>query len=319
MPATAADFAPVRFSTHDLPERERLPRWREELGRGLVRVDIEPLSDGPFHAEATLQALPGVRMASFAVAAAKFNRTRALVAEGDDSVGLIVNLGGKAVASQRDKDITLGPGDAVFVLTHEPGVLRTSTHHLGMLLPRAAIASRVTNVDDTAMRVIPHGLEQLRLLVSYLALVRDSVVRGAPGLHRAVACHIHDLAALAIGMEATAEDGLSAVAAARLAAAISHIAQSFTDPSLTLAAVAARQGVSPRYLQRLFETSGMSFMARVIDLRLQKAFALLTGPHARKRRIIDVALQAGFSDVSHFNRHFRSRFGDSPSGVRGER
>jgi hypothetical protein len=44
MPATAADFAPVRFSTDDLPEREQLPRWREEFGRGLVRVDIEPLS-----------------------------------------------------------------------------------------------------------------------------------------------------------------------------------------------------------------------------------------------------------------------------------
>jgi hypothetical protein len=60
MPATATEFAPVRFSTSGLPERERLPRWREEYGRCLVSVDIEPLSsDEPFYAEATLQALPG--------------------------------------------------------------------------------------------------------------------------------------------------------------------------------------------------------------------------------------------------------------------
>jgi len=33
-------------------------------------------------------------------------------------------------------------------------------------------------------------------------------------------------------------------------------------------------------------------------------------------RICDIALQTGFSDISHFNRLFRWRFGDTPKGVR---
>ena len=33
-------------------------------------------------------------------------------------------------------------------------------------------------------------------------------------------------------------------------------------------------------------------------------------------RVCDVALKAGFSDISHFNRLFRSHFGDTPKGVR---
>jgi len=34
------------------------------------------------------------------------------------------------------------------------------------------------------------------------------------------------------------------------------------------------------------------------------------------KRISDVAQAAGFSDISHFNRLFRSRFGETPKGVR---
>jgi AraC-like DNA-binding protein len=34
------------------------------------------------------------------------------------------------------------------------------------------------------------------------------------------------------------------------------------------------------------------------------------------RTISDIAFEAGFSDLSHFNRSFRRRFGESPSDVR---
>jgi hypothetical protein len=72
--------------------------------------------------------------------------------------------------------------------------------------------------------------------------------------------------------------------------------------------VARSQGISPRYLQRLLETAETSFTERVNELRLQRALALLL--EAGKRRI---------SDISHFNRLFRARFGDTPSGVRAQR
>jgi AraC-like DNA-binding protein len=82
--------------------------------------------------------------------------------------------------------------------------------------------------------------------------------------------------------------------------------------------VAHAQGVSPRYLQRLLESSGTSFTAQVNELRLQRAFALLMEPAARPRLISDIALEVGFSDISHFNRLFHARFGDSPTGARAQ-
>jgi AraC-like DNA-binding protein len=320
MPGNSADFAPVRFSTDDLPERERLTRWREEFGRGMVYVDIEPLSpDRPFYADVTLQALPGVHMGNSKGSAARMTRTRALVGEGGGGlIGLVANLGPKASVIQRGRDDTLGVGDAYPMVTDEAAIL-TSTHHIGILMPRATLAARVSNLDGAVMRVIPRETEPLRLLLSYISLVQKEAALTTPELRSTAVGHIHDLAALTLGANRdTRANGVSAVAAARLAAALADIDKRFGDPGLTVDAVARRQGVSPRYLQRLLEASGTSFTARVTELRLQRAFSLLTRA-SRDRRISDIAMEAGFSDVSNFNRLFRARFGDTPSGVRAQR
>ena len=105
--------------------------------------------------------------------------------------------------------------------------------------------------------------------------------------------------------------------ATRRTAALDYIASHFSDPKLSLTKVARSLRISPRYLQRLLETAGMSFASNVIELRLKQAFMLFTAQRGGKVRISDIALQSGFSDVSYFNRLFRSRFGDTPSGVRG--
>jgi AraC-like DNA-binding protein len=84
--------------------------------------------------------------------------------------------------------------------------------------------------------------------------------------------------------------------------------------SLSLMKVAKTMRISPRYVQRLLEMSGPSFTEQVNELRLQRAYISLA--RENKSRISDVALQAGFSDISRFNRPFRSRFGDTPKGVR---
>ncbi|AMN41547.1 helix-turn-helix transcriptional regulator [Rhodoplanes sp. Z2-YC6860] len=311
-------FAPVRFSTRDLPERERLPRWREEFGRGLVSVDIEPVSSSePFHAEAILQALPGVRTAVCTGSAARFDRTRAMAASGDDSVGLVVNLGPKAAVSQHGQDVALETGDAFPIFTDAAAVL-TSSNHLGILLPRAPLVGRVADLDRAAGRAIPHDNEALRLLTHYLRLVREDFALGLPEIGQAVASHIHDLAALVLGASRdTAQDGgLTAVAAARLRAMKDDIRKAFTDPYLSVHTIAAQYGVSARYVQRIFEDSGSTFTQYVTEHRLTAAHKALRRRPPTGAPISSIAYDCGFADVSHFNRLFRQRFGCTPSDVR---
>jgi hypothetical protein len=71
----AAEFVSYRFSTRELPERMRIPLWRETFGRGMVHVDIEPLSSVPFQADATLQAIRGLRTLALKSSSMRFKRS----------------------------------------------------------------------------------------------------------------------------------------------------------------------------------------------------------------------------------------------------
>ena len=70
-------------------------------------------------------------------------------------------------------------------------------------------------------------------------------------------------------------------------------------------------------VQELLSETGMSFTGRVLELRLQKARAMLADPQHDHLRVSDIAYASGFNDISYFNRTFRRRFGASPLQYRG--
>jgi AraC-like DNA-binding protein len=218
--------------------------------------------------------------------------------------------------SQHGRDVALETGDGVPIFTDDAALL-TSTNHLGILLPRAALVGRVKDIDQARGRLVPHDTAALRLLVSYLRLTRKEPALTPPEISETVANHIHDLAALALGATRdTAQDsGPTAVAAARLRAMKDDIRKICSSPDLSIHAVATRYGVSTRYVQRLFEESGSTFTGYVIEQRLAAAHKTLRRAPANVP-ISTIAYDCGFTDVSHFNRLFRQRFGCTPSDVR---
>jgi len=315
MIADDVDLRPRQFSTDQIPARDRVERWREEFGRTLVRVDVEPSPDEPFRVRAVLQRLPGIGLLRCNGSTTRLNRTMALAADGGDTLGLIINLGAPARASQRGVEVVLGEGEAVVVRPDEPGVLDGAANHIGLLLPRPMLAMRTDDLDSAVMRKIAASNATLRLLHRYAGLIQSDPDLASPVLLDAIVNHFYDLAALLLGASRDTREGASrSIGAARLKEAIAYIGRHFADADLTIASVAGGQGISPRYLQELFEQSGASFTARVNELRLKRAFALLT--RFPDRPIAGVALEVGFANVSHFNRLFRQRFGDSPTGVR---
>ena len=88
------------------------------------------------------------------------------------------------------------------------------------------------------------------------------------------------------------------------------------DPGLTAKRVARTEGISERYLQKLFEQNGVSFSQYLRNRRLERARAALIAPAECRAPVADVAYSCGFADAANFNRQFRERFGVPPGAFR---
>ncbi|WP_339039603.1 acetamidase/formamidase family protein [Bradyrhizobium symbiodeficiens] len=120
----------------------------------------------------------------------------------------------------------------------------------------------------------------------------------------------HQLAA------STSDPGSSAAQAALLHRICQTIERRLDDPDLVPARVAQAEGISERYLQKLFETVGDNFTHYVRERRLQRAWADLSNPTEAHRSISEIAYAYGFGDSAHFSRAFRHRFGLPPREFR---
>ena len=167
------------------------------------------------------------------------------------------------------------------------------------------------------MSVIPSGIEAVRLLTGYLDLFLKDLPIETPSLRRLAVDHFHDLVAMAVGAthDATETANGRGVRAARMRAIKTDIAQNL-DWNVTADDLAARHRVSPRYIRKLFEYENTSLSQYVLRQRLVRVRRMLGDPRCFHFSIGSIAFEAGFGDLSTFNREFRRRFGVTPSDVR---
>ena len=294
--------------------------WREEIGRRMLNLDFKPYSDDPFRAELVpVLDSDGIRVVRSAHTSGLTFRDKRLLKDGSDTVALIINTSAKIEVEHQGRETTLSRGEAIFLENFEAGKAGSASNFeiTSIVLPRDVI--KLSNADrheTIATQINKHSCS-LRLLKAYIAAL-GSQIGGAPELQKVACGHVRDLVRLTIAERAgQAPDGQCAsVAEARIRVALEFIARNFRRPDLTVAHVAVHQNLSPRYLQKLFEIRNIRYVDHVSEVRLMEALRLLTDRNMRERPVTDIALASGFSDISHFNRTFRRRFGVTPTAIR---
>src|SRR5215471_3755222 len=113
----------LRFSTAGMPEADRVRAVRELhvseraiLSGNLEPIEpLEPLPDFPLDVDLTKRTLPGLAVVSGTLSGLRHTiRPIAAIPSGGDDILLAINVRGSVVARQRDRDLTLSDGDAVF-------------------------------------------------------------------------------------------------------------------------------------------------------------------------------------------------------------
>jgi AraC-like DNA-binding protein len=320
---TDLDSRIVEFSTDHIPEKDRIAFWREHYGHVMLRVDLEPARDTVFEARSASLALPGLLLMDASSSPAKISRSGRYLADGNDDVVVAVNHTGTVNIASGGREQSLREGEAIVLSGGEAASFhRTSMgRSFTLRVPRAMFEQTAVSLDDALMRPIPGDRGALRLLVDYAGWLLSAGSAIDQQLRNVSVRHVRDLLALAVGPSADFADTARTrgLRAARLKLAKSYIVAHSHRRDISVGTLAASLYVTPRYVQRLFETDGTTFSEYLIGQRLARAHRLLCEPSADQTAISTIAYDAGFGDLSYFNRCFRRQYGLTPREVRGDK
>jgi AraC-like DNA-binding protein len=311
MSARAADTEQVQAQGRDVEALHE---------RGVTWVSFKPLPDRACAIDFALRKLPDLGVLSGMVQGVRHEHARRQSGDGDDDFSFHLNLSGLSVVSGERGETTLRDGDAMLL---SYSVSRTITRpgrvdHRVIRLSRAALAPLVHNIDAAVLCPIPRGSGMLRLLQRYVDAVFADPALATPQMRRLVVTQLCDLVAVTLGAtrDAAALASGRGVRAARLRAIKDDIEAHLVSGDLSPGAVAKRQRISDSYIRKLFEAEGTSFSQFVLGRRLERARRMLAEPLWLHRSIASIAFDAGFGDLSYFNRAFKRRYSVTPSDLR---
>ncbi|TXR50402.1 helix-turn-helix transcriptional regulator [Phyllobacterium endophyticum] len=315
MTAEGYDFRRVHFTSPDQSDRQWIEWYCKEHSRQLYNLDIAPHVNAQFCLETTMRTSPDV-----AIAHSVCSPMRTLHAAKDGDLCLLVPLKDALLLHVDGVDHELAAGMGAI---GGPGTKSTIDAASGMQLlsirlRRQLLLPLVQSASDLQSVAIVHNTQAMGLLRGYIRALDAEEAITTPEARHLLALHIHDLVALACGATRDARDLIEGRGkrAARFAAVKANIVANATHRNLSIDSLAARHGISPRYIGALFAGAGTTFTSFVLEQRLAHAHRLFADRRFVHRTICSIAYDSGFGDLSYFNHAFRRRYGATPSDVR---
>jgi AraC-like DNA-binding protein len=317
----------IEFSSDQLPshlnDRARFRLWREIWMEQLGNAEIKHAEDRPFYTASRNVLLGELSVSQFATTTDHYVRTRRHVSHDSDDIYVgfyrspnpqIWTVGSRGLEMKNGAVIAYNIAQPVSSFTNGITAWKLAS------IPRAQILKLVPHADDRSVMVLDRANPAVRHLERTIDFLLDAdELSESPELMRNAKTMLADLIALAFGARGEAAEIAEArgLRAARQRELIAAIERRFAEPSLSIGMLADHLGLSSRYVSSLLLETGTTFSERILELRLQKARAMLSDLRYDLMKVNDIAFACGFNAVSYFNRRFRARFGCSPTQYRG--
>jgi len=317
----------IEFSSDQLPshlnDKARFRLWHEIWMEQLGNAEMKHAEDKPFFTASTNVLLGELSVSRFETTTGHYVRTRKHVAHDRDDILLgfyrspqpqLWSAGNQGFDMKQGSVLAFNIAQPVTSFTN--GVTKWNLASI----PRAQILKLVPHADDRSAMLLDPANPAVRHLERTIKFLLDAdEIHESLELTQHATTMLGDLIALALGARGEAAEiaAVRGLRAARQRELIAMIERRFAEPSLSVGALADQLGLSPRYLSSLLLETGTTFSERILELRLQKARAMLSDVRYDLTKVNDIAFACGFNAVSYFNRRFRARFGCSPTQYRG--
>ncbi|MFT5194385.1 MAG: AraC-like DNA-binding protein [Cellvibrionaceae bacterium] len=219
------------------------------------------------------------------------------------------NLAGTARLEQDGRQTLLNPGDWVVYDNTRPYRLSFGDDYqqLVVLVPRAHFLAKLPNIHRLTVngQAAHSGLGR----TAWEVLMATGFGDGT-----ATADIVTDLILGGLLEDRSSVSDFVLSSAARLVLVKQFIHHHLGDPKLGVAMICSHMHVSRRSLHYLFEAADLSAGNYIWRCRLEKTRIDLLSPQVNHLTTAEIAFRWGFSSAAHFNRRFKSAYGQTPKG-----
>lgn len=307
------------FSTAQFDETNKNELWARTLSETYFPLSAECHNEAEFEGTLNSWSLGNLGLSEMDCDGVLYHRRRTHFAnEKDSSLLITIPHQGDVHFKQSSRDTKCAPGGFLVERGDQPYEFWHGKHNKLWVLkvPTASVRSRLGATDrlgaltfDATQGVGSFFIGAVRNTIECIDKINDAA-RGLAGQQ------LLDLLCLAMRSDDRILDSSSStIRAAHLQRAEQFIRDNLANPNLNSQLVAESCGISLRYLQRLFAESDHSIVGYIRDKRLTRCDEMLKMPNDTST-VANIAYKWGFYDQAQFCKHYRNRFGCTPTDTR---
>jgi AraC family transcriptional regulator, positive regulator of tynA and feaB len=306
----------MEWSTKAIEADRPFGSWVEDLADAFVQLEPRKIAEQPFQGTISRTDVASIQISRVEATKHVVHRLRSHITRSISDVYFVnLQLDGVGRYTQRGHEQICGPGDLAIVDTTEPFEIANCRNFslFCFAVPRQLLPRALAERPWLRLSATGAGRALSRTLAGHAELCLRSEPNS--GISTFGAQHVVDLISHVpdILEERPPEQAGRSV---MLSMMLDYIDRHADDPELSAATLAMKFHCSQRYVHKLFSTTGRSVGEHVNELRILACTRTLLDHAHRHATIAEIAFNAGFRDISHFNRLFKRSSGLAPREFR---
>lgn len=303
------------YHTTEVPQHHEYGFWREVIAKNYFHLQLDFRNNQRFKGSLSAWELGMVSLSKLECSALRYQRLRQHCQADAPQILVTVPLRSEVEFSQLGRTTRCAPGQFILEHSDEPYEFSHGAENNMWVIkvPESALKARVGNTSRFCAQHFDTTQGMGLLFSDYLQLIsRHCDKQPSEAALALMGVQLIELLGTTLREDSSVlQSSVSVVRSAHLARIDAYVRENLSDPELTPELLAARHGISVRYLHTLFKDTGQSVAQWIRDLRLQRAheqlMAALPGTS-----ISQIAYACGFNDQSQFNHAFKRRFEHAP-------